>query len=93
MSKFYGPYCYSFHFFYEVKDAEMYGGVGYVNTNLEQAVNPDTFTKESYIISSENIKSGLAKQLKVSIKNIKLISRDEYDNNTKEDENYEEAEE
>lgn len=83
--------CYSIHFFYKIKDAELYGGIGnigYAETNLDRAVNTEAFTAEHFAKASENIKIGIAEQLKVPVENITAIHRDEYEEATREDEEH-----
>ena len=75
----------SLHF--EVKDSEMYGGQGSVGYAMNRWVGVHNIEKIDDIVFENTIK-GFAGLLKVPVENVKVISKEEYDEATVEDEDY-----
>jgi hypothetical protein len=81
--------CFTLHFFFEIKDAEIYGGkgtTGYAEMTYDKATNAEAFTADSYIEHSKTNAQILANQLHVPVENIAPIHRDKYDEMTKSEE-------
>jgi hypothetical protein len=81
--------CFTIHFFYEIKDAEIYGGVGsigYAEMKYDMGINADCVaSKENYMEHSGINAKILATQLHVPVENVMAIHRDVYQKNTAED--------
>lgn len=72
--------------YFEVRDAEMYGGVGtvgYANVNLECALESLTNEKLKNYVNSQI--EGIANLCKTSVEKVKVISRTEYEENVDDD--------
>jgi len=88
--------CFTVHFFYEIKDAEIYGGIGhkgYAEMKYDMAVNAEAFTAERFLEHSKSNAKILASQLKVPVENVTAVHRDIYQANTAEDDEYYDEEE
>lgn len=71
--------------YFEVKDAEIFGGigeVGYSEINMDLAVE-DLSSAKLQVFAEENI-ANFAEMLKVPKENVRIISRTEYKANTEE---------
>lgn len=82
--------CFTLHFFYEIKDAEIYGGegsIGYCETSLNKATTVKDITPEYFLRLSEKFKTDISLQLHVGIDKITAITCDSYDKETAEDDN------
>lgn len=86
--------CYTMHYYFEIKDAEIYGGVGsigYSEITMDKAVNTETFIKEYFEESANNLRQGLAKQLNVPVENVTSIHRDVYEENAAANDEYDDS--
>jgi hypothetical protein len=81
--------CFTVHYFYEIKDAEIYGGkgsTGCAEMKYDMAVNMESLSAEACAKASIANIHILSKQLNVPVENITAIHRDKYLEMTKEDE-------
>lgn len=69
--------------YFEIKDAELYGGqgtVGYANINSDLKIS--NLTPEKVCKYVEQQRKGMAEMCHVDTEKVKVISRTEYDENT-----------
>lgn len=79
--------CYTLHFYYRIKGADLFNGEdGFSTCSLEEAIkNMENITINKFNEISNDYRALVAKQCKVPIENIIPISRDEYKENTEEE--------
>ena len=78
--------------FFEISDSKMYGGQGtkgYAAQKIGGLKNPENITDDMV----EGMASGMAKFMNVPREKIRIISKEEYDEQTDDDETYEDCEE
>lgn len=83
--------CMSLFFHFKILDAEIFGGegtTGYTRASMEECTSglDKVTTKEGYIEVSKIYQNLFSDRLEVSKNKVILISRDEYEENTDEDE-------
>ena len=81
--------CHTLHFYFKIDDSEIFGGEGadgYVAYEIEKATKVPTIDEEKEL--ADSVRTGLSEMLKVPIDKIIRISRDEYLENTEEEEHY-----
>lgn len=69
--------------YFEVKDAEIYGGegtVGYAATIID--IHPADYRRADFTKYAESQKEGMAQFCHVPVEKVRVISRDEYEENT-----------
>lgn len=70
--------------YYEIKNSRMYGGegsTGYSMIEMEQCTKLENLTEEHL----EAMKEDVAKTLGVSVENVRMITKEEYEANVEED--------
>lgn len=73
-------------FYFEIKDAEIYGGigeVGYAEQKMDLVASDLSDIKLQEV--AKNAREGFAKLLKVPVENVRIISRIEYEENTEDE--------
>lgn len=73
-------------FYFEIKDAEIYGGdgeVGYAEQKMDLVTSDLSNIKLQE--AAKSAREGFAKLLKVPAKNVRIISRIEYEDNTEDE--------
>lgn len=73
-------------FYFEIKDAEIYGGIGEVGY-AEQKMDLVTSDLGNIKLqeAAKSAREGFAKLCKVSVENVRIISRIEYEENTEDE--------
>ena len=80
------PHTITLEMFFEIKNAEMYGGEGSTGyAEIKEDVCLESMKEYDLQKDAEGKIEGFAKMLKVSKEDVRIISRTEYEENTEED--------